>query len=100
MRGWSRLTSQPEPAATQAIPSEARDALDAALARIAASGVAVAKRGADPELDALEAAIANAEALTRRINAWEGRWPLNTYRSRDCTKLSDSALSRLATAEG
>jgi Asp-tRNA(Asn)/Glu-tRNA(Gln) amidotransferase A subunit family amidase len=78
---------------------EAREALEAALARIVAAGVAIARRGADPELDAIEAAIAYAEPLTRRINAWEGRWPLNTYRSRDRTKLSDSALSRLATAE-
>jgi Asp-tRNA(Asn)/Glu-tRNA(Gln) amidotransferase A subunit family amidase len=78
---------------------EARDALEAALARIAAAGIAIARRGADPELDAIEAAITDAEPLTRRINAWEGRWPLNTYRSRDRSKLSDSALSRLATAE-
>jgi Asp-tRNA(Asn)/Glu-tRNA(Gln) amidotransferase A subunit family amidase len=37
--------------------------------------------------------------LTRQINAWEGRWPLNTYRNRDRSKLSQSALDRLATAE-
>ncbi len=37
--------------------------------------------------------------LTRTINAWEGRWPLNTYRDRDATKLSRSALERLAMAE-
>src|SRR5207247_5956017 len=30
---------------------------------------------------------------------WEGRWPLNTYRDRDATKLSRSALERLAMAE-
>ena len=33
------------------------------------------------------------------INAWEGRWPLNTYRDRDASKLSRSALDRLAMAE-
>ena len=37
--------------------------------------------------------------LTRTINAWEGRWPLNTYRDRDASKLSRSALERLAMAE-
>ncbi len=31
--------------------------------------------------------------------AWAGRWPLNTYRNRDRTKLNQSALDRLATAE-
>ena len=44
-------------------------------------------------------AIADAAGLTRQINAWEGRWPLNTYRDRDRSKLSQSALDRLATAE-
>ncbi len=88
-----------ETAGWNAATAEARDALEAALARIAAAGVAIARRGAEPELEAIEAAIADAEPLTRRINAWEGRWPLNTYRNRDRSKLSDSALSRLATAE-
>ena len=88
-----------ETAGWNAATPEARGALEAALARIAAAGVAIARRGADPELDAIEAAIADAEPLTRRINAWEGRWPLNTYCNRDRSKLSDSALSRLATAE-
>ena len=37
--------------------------------------------------------------LTRQIIAWEGRWPLNTYASRDASKLSASALERLREAE-
>src|SRR5207244_13555755 len=44
-------------------------------------------------------AISDAVGLTRDINAWAGRWPLNTYRNRDRTKLNQSALDRLATAE-
>ena len=54
-----------ETAGWNAATPEARDALEAALARIAAAGVAIARRGADPELDAIEAAIADAEPLTR-----------------------------------
>ena len=34
-----------------------------------------------------------------RINCWEGRWPLNTYRNRDPSKLSRVMLDRLAEAE-
>jgi Asp-tRNA(Asn)/Glu-tRNA(Gln) amidotransferase A subunit family amidase len=34
-----------------------------------------------------------------RINAWEWRWPLNTYRNRDASKLSRALLDRLAEAE-
>ena len=78
---------------------EARAAF-AAAARLAAAGIALADRHADPVIDEVEGAIADSTQLTRSINAWEGRWPLNTYRDRDATKLSRSALERLAMAEG
>ncbi len=79
---------------------EARAALDSAIAALAAAGVTVARRRDDPALEAMEAALAGAEELVRRINAWEGRWPLNTYRGIDAGKLSRAALDRLHMAEG
>jgi Asp-tRNA(Asn)/Glu-tRNA(Gln) amidotransferase A subunit family amidase len=79
--------------------SAARAAFEAASARLAAAGIALADRHADPVIEDVEGAITDAAPLTRRINAWEGRWPLNTYRDRDASKLSRSALERLATAE-
>ena len=78
---------------------EARAAFAAAAARLAAAGIALADRHADPVIEEVEGAIADSAPLTRTINAWEGRWPLNTYRDRDATKLSRSALERLAMAE-
>ena len=42
---------------------------------------------------------AAARSLSTRINAWESRWPLNTYRERDAGKLSRTMLDRLAQAE-
>jgi len=78
---------------------DARAALEAAAAQLAAAGVQIASRRDAPELAVIEAAIADAEPLVRRINAWEGRWPLNTYREIDATKLSRPALDRLAMAE-
>jgi Asp-tRNA(Asn)/Glu-tRNA(Gln) amidotransferase A subunit family amidase len=78
---------------------EARRAFEAAVARLAEAGVAIADHHADPAIEEVEGAIADAAGLTRQINAWEGRWPLNTYRNRDRSKLSQSALDRLATAE-
>jgi Asp-tRNA(Asn)/Glu-tRNA(Gln) amidotransferase A subunit family amidase len=78
---------------------DARAALEAAAAQLAAAGVDIASRRDDPNLAAIETAIADAEPLVRRINAWEGRWPLNTYREIDATKLSRPALDRLAMAE-
>jgi Asp-tRNA(Asn)/Glu-tRNA(Gln) amidotransferase A subunit family amidase len=78
---------------------EARRAFEAATRRLADAGIRVADRRADPAIEEVEEAISDAAGLTRAINAWEGRWPLNTYRNRDRGKLSQSALDRLATAE-
>ncbi len=47
----------------------------------------------------VEAAIAQARPLSMRINGWESRWPLNTYRERDASKISKVMLTRLAEAE-
>ena len=79
--------------------SEARAAFEAAVARLADAGIVLADRHADPVIEEVEEAIADAAPLTRTINAWEGRWPLNTYRNRDVSKLSRPALDRLALAE-
>jgi Asp-tRNA(Asn)/Glu-tRNA(Gln) amidotransferase A subunit family amidase len=78
---------------------DARAAFESAAARLAKAGIELADRHADPVIDAVERAIADAAPLTRTINAWEGRWPLNTYRDRDASKLSRPALDRLALAE-
>jgi Asp-tRNA(Asn)/Glu-tRNA(Gln) amidotransferase A subunit family amidase len=78
---------------------EARRALEAAVAQLVEAGIAIADRHSDPSIEEVEGAIADAAGLTRQINAWEGRWPLNTYRNRDRSKLSQSALDRLAAAE-
>jgi len=79
--------------------TDARAAFESAAVRLAKAGIALADRHADPVIDAVERAIADAAPLTRTINAWEGRWPLNTYRDRDASKLSRPALDRLALAE-
>ena len=78
---------------------EARRVFELAAARLAEAGIALADRHADPVVAEVEDAISDAAELTRAINAWEGRWPLNTYRDRDASKLSRSALARLAMAE-
>jgi Asp-tRNA(Asn)/Glu-tRNA(Gln) amidotransferase A subunit family amidase len=79
--------------------SEAHAAFEAAEGRLADAGIALADRQADPVIEEVEKAISDAAPLTRTINAWEGRWPLNTYRNRDASKLSRPALDRLALAE-
>ena len=74
---------------------DAKRAMQDALERLAAAGVELRTRDNDPKVAAVESAIAEARKRSNGINAWEGRWPLNTYRDRDASKLSEAALDRL-----
>jgi Asp-tRNA(Asn)/Glu-tRNA(Gln) amidotransferase A subunit family amidase len=85
--GWSATTEG------------ARKAFDAARDAIAKTGAQITARGDDPDIEAVEKAVADALPLTQAINAWEGRWPLNTYADLDADKLSGPARERLKTAE-
>ena len=51
-----------------------------ALARLKAAGIEVLTPQSHAKVAAVEAAIAQARPLSMRINGWESRWPLNTYR--------------------
>ncbi len=77
----------------------AKHALEAAVARLRAAGVAVATRADDAQVAAAETAIRDAKDLSIAINTWESRWPLNTYKARDAGKLSAYMLERSAVAE-
>ena len=77
----------------------AKEAMAEALVRVKAAGIELVTRKSHPRLAAVETAIAQARELSMRINSWEWRWPLNTYRARDASKLSRVMLSRLAGAE-
>jgi Asp-tRNA(Asn)/Glu-tRNA(Gln) amidotransferase A subunit family amidase len=77
----------------------AKSAMAEARARLAAGGIEVLTRDSHAKVAAVEAALAPARPLSMRINAWESRWPLNTYRERDASKLSRAMLTRLAEAE-
>lgn len=82
--GWANATDE-----AKAELQRARDALGAA-------GVEIADRHSDAAVEGVEKAIANAMKLSMDINAWEGRWPLNTYnRDMDPSGLSESAHNRL-----
>jgi Asp-tRNA(Asn)/Glu-tRNA(Gln) amidotransferase A subunit family amidase len=76
----------------------AREAFDAARRKLAVS-VEVRGRADDRDIEQAEKAMADALPITMAINAWEGRWPLNTYADMDATKLSGPARERLKTAE-
>ena len=77
----------------------ARIAFAAAREKLAKAGIDLRGRGDDPDLESVERHIAEAQPLTLAINAWEGRWPLNTYSDLDAGKLSANARDRLRAAE-
>ena len=107
LRGPSRPPSARKPARlavletegwVQAAP-EAKAALAKAVDLIGAAGVTIL-RGADcAPVAKVESAIANAMAMVTAINAWDMRWPLNAYRSRDPSKMSKALLTQLEIAE-
>jgi Asp-tRNA(Asn)/Glu-tRNA(Gln) amidotransferase A subunit family amidase len=77
----------------------ARKAFAAAKQRLQTAGLDLHDRTGDADIEAVEQALSDALELTQTINAWEGRWPLNTYNDMDPTKLSQAARDRLRTAE-
>jgi Asp-tRNA(Asn)/Glu-tRNA(Gln) amidotransferase A subunit family amidase len=77
----------------------ARQAFATVCERLAGAGIELVGRADDPAIETLEGRIAEALTITRQINEWEGRWPLNTYAARDASQLSASARERLRNAE-
>ena len=88
-----------ETAGWQVASAEAKKTIQESLALLSRNGIDILTRQSDQLVGAVEEAIADARALSIRINTWESRWPLNTYRNRDAGKLSRAMLARLAQAE-
>jgi Asp-tRNA(Asn)/Glu-tRNA(Gln) amidotransferase A subunit family amidase len=59
-----------------------------ASAKLKSAGVTLVSRYESEKVAAVEDAIHDARELSHNIIAWESRWPLNTYRARDASKLS------------
>ena len=77
----------------------ARKAMDMIRAQLEAAGIRVIDAHSDADVAALEALLPESLGLTRRINAWESRWPLNTYADKDESKLSEGLVERLHEAQ-
>jgi Asp-tRNA(Asn)/Glu-tRNA(Gln) amidotransferase A subunit family amidase len=68
--------------------------------RLARQGVRLLTHGNTPAVAEAENAIRDAGSLARKINAWESRWPLNTYaRDLGSEGLSQTMRARLKEAE-
>jgi Asp-tRNA(Asn)/Glu-tRNA(Gln) amidotransferase A subunit family amidase len=77
----------------------AKAALEGALKRLRDAGVTMATRDDNADVAAAENAVHGARDLSFDINAWESRWPINTYSRRDASKLSQAMRDRLVQAE-
>ena len=74
----------------------AKAAFEEASAKLKSAGVALVSRHENEKIAAVEDAISGARELSHNIIAWESRWPLNTYRARDTSKLSQAMLDLAA----
>ncbi len=79
--------------------SGANGAFAEATARLKSAGVTLVSRHENEKVAAVEDAIHDARELSHNIIAWESRWPLNTYRARDSSKLSQAMHDLAARAE-
>jgi Asp-tRNA(Asn)/Glu-tRNA(Gln) amidotransferase A subunit family amidase len=80
--------------------ADAKQAMGDVRDRLHAADIELIDRTTNESVAAAETAIAEAAPLSRRINAWETRWPLNTYaRDMDRSGLSQIMQDRLAQAE-
>ena len=77
----------------------AKDALESVVDRLGKTGVTIARRKSNAAIEKVEVALERALPVSQQINTWETRWPLNTYRARDSSKLTPFSLARLAEAE-
>ena len=77
----------------------AKAALEAVIEQLREAGVAIVNAGNNYVVEEVEREIGKARSITDRVNAWEARWPLNTYRNKNANGLSKMMLDRLAQAE-
>jgi Asp-tRNA(Asn)/Glu-tRNA(Gln) amidotransferase A subunit family amidase len=67
--------------------------------RLQSHGIELADADCDSNLAAFERTMEKALPDSLRINTWEMRWPLNTYRNHHAAKISPLLLNRLREAE-
>ncbi len=86
--GWERTTD------------DARQALEEVRARLESAGIEVVEGTGHDRVAKVEDAISGGIELSRGLNNWDFRWPLNTYaRDMDRNGLSSQARDRLVAAE-
>jgi Asp-tRNA(Asn)/Glu-tRNA(Gln) amidotransferase A subunit family amidase len=89
-----------ETAGWDVVTDEGRGELERAVNALRNARIAIVTRHDNPVLDKLEIALREAEQVTREINAFEWRWPLNVFDERDAANVTPASRERLAFARG
>ena len=79
--------------------ANAKRALTMMVDRLQAEGIELLMGDNHAGVASAEQALVRALAASLQLNAWDMRWPLNSYRDRDASKVSAVMLGRLAEAE-
>jgi Asp-tRNA(Asn)/Glu-tRNA(Gln) amidotransferase A subunit family amidase len=82
------------------IDAASRAAFEAVLERLRGAGVTVLRRGDHPWIEAFEASIADARAMSNRITGFEARWSLRNLAREHPDGVSARGQARLAALEG
>ncbi len=93
-----RLAVLETPGWAKALPA-AKAAFAVALEAMGQAGVTLVRRNDNAAVARAETALERALPVSQQVNTWESRWPINTYRARDPSKLTRFALDRVAEAE-
>jgi len=89
-----------ETAGFATVTVEAKKRFAEFVEKLKGAGIRILSRTSNKSVADVENAIQDAGRLSRAINAWEFRWPLNTYaRDMDRLGLSEAMRKRLSEAE-
>jgi Asp-tRNA(Asn)/Glu-tRNA(Gln) amidotransferase A subunit family amidase len=83
----------------QETDANTKRALTMMVDRLHGEGVELSMADNHAGVAAVEQALVRSLPASLQLNAWDMRWPLNTYRDRDPSKVSAVMLGRLAEAE-
>ncbi len=77
------------------VDAATRDALDAAIGKMAAAGAAILDRRNTPEVEQLERMLQGVAETARVVSTFERRWPYLDYATRHADKFSKAAAERV-----
>jgi Asp-tRNA(Asn)/Glu-tRNA(Gln) amidotransferase A subunit family amidase len=85
--GWSKVSA------------DLKAEMGRVFVKLSVAGIEIVNRSMTADIAAVEEALTRALSVTREVNCWESRWPLNIYAERDASKLSPEMRERQKESE-